>query len=393
MVTTRATSRAYVRLPAIIRSGDLVWTGRTRDLSQGGTLVFVEPPYPSGPCTVDLELPSGLLSAYAEVRFTLPNVGVGLQFVNLDDDLRARLDAVVNAAAATFGAWGLVGKYLAEAEPRAGLKLPPSGEMGALASLRASMQRSHTPAVSVELAAHQLHPVGENGHAYKVMFTRPGVVTPEQSDLAKRVSGFMRAVQGKVAAVAPQDAWLKLHAGAQPKPFRITLTTQGTYAAVIVTDVPGAPPRVSLLTLAVGEQIATSLRGTPLFPYFTEAELEEIRSDSVKGQPPSADGAAGVVLEPGRTDFSEYVPFDEPHEAALAETLRQDAQAEVRRYRDRTVTLHPYILLKVRNAAGDETVGVAMHDGRRHCVLQLSPDGFSRVIPIGRDGFFGVMLS
>ena len=98
MVSTRATSRAYVRLPATIRAGDQSWTGRTRDLSQGGTLVFVEPPYPAGACEVDLELPSGPLHASAEVRFMLPGVGVGLQFVNLDDDMRNRLDAVVNAA-------------------------------------------------------------------------------------------------------------------------------------------------------------------------------------------------------------------------------------------------------------------------------------------------------
>ena len=122
--TARAAARAYVRLPVQVRTVAGQWTGKTRDLSLGGTLVFVEPPYPSGACTVVMDLPGGALTVEAEVRFTIPGVGVGLQFTDLPPAAQQRIQQVVEAASATFGLWGMVGKYLGEFDSRVTLQLP-----------------------------------------------------------------------------------------------------------------------------------------------------------------------------------------------------------------------------------------------------------------------------
>lgn len=389
-MSPRQTDRAYLRVPVTIQQGGNKWSGRTRDLSRGGSLVLVESPYPAGTVEAALELPTGVLHSKAEVRFTIPGVGVGLEFLDMPESDQNRLEDLVSAAAATFGAWGLVGKYLAESEQRSPLKLPTPAESG-----RPVLQRVLTPVVNAELSQHLLHPVGENGAAYRILFARPGTSTPEQSDLATRVTGFVRAVQGKVALVAAQDIWLKLHAGSQPKPFRVVQLTSGGYAAVVVAESPGELPRVSLLTLAVNEQMAVSQRGQSLYPHFSESELEEIRNDSVKGQPPVTAATQGspakAAVPEKKAQFSTLAPFDANRESALEQALKNDPQVEVRRYGERTVTLHPYFLIKVKLGEGEEVVGVPMFDGRRYCVLQMSSAGVHRVVPLTRDMQFAVM--
>lgn len=386
---SREQARAYLKLPVTVSSPLGSWSGRTRDISTGGALLFLEPPYPSGPCTLSVELPDGALTASAEVRFTIPNVGVGFQFVDLPDDLRGRLQRAVDAASATFGLWGMVGKYLTEHEPRAPLRLPGAQE-SLFAELRATLRNNSAgPRAADAPAQHVLHPVGENGAAYRILFRRPGCVAPSESPLAAVLPGFLRTVGDKVWRVAPQDVWLKLHSGSQPRPYRVVQLTQGGHAAVVVSQVPGAPPRVSLLTLSLGEQIAVSLRGSPVFPAFTDEELEEIRLDSVKN---STTGSASAAPLPANLRFTDFAPYDESGEGVLTAMLRADPQSEVRTYGSRTVTLHPHVLLRVRDARGNEEVGVPLHDGRRYTLLQLTADGFGRVIPLQREKQFSVLI-
>jgi len=391
--TARAAARAYVRLPAELQTPTGQWTGKTRDLSLGGTLVFVEPPYPNGPCTLVMDLPGGPLQCNAEVRFTIPGVGVGLQFVGLSSAAEQRIQQVVEAASATFGLWGMVGKYLGEFDSRLPLKLPSPTE-SVFAELRASLTRAQHNTVSTELSHHVLHPVGENGVAYRILFTRPGCVSPSESDLAARLSGFARATVPRVTRVAPEDVYLKLHAGSSPKPYRVAELVNGGYGAVVVSEVPGAPPRISLLTLALGEQIAVAVKGQTLFPHFTEGELDQIRLDSIKTLPhqEGTESPEPVMLGAQRARFSEFTLFDEAREKELSQLLKTDAQAEVRRYGSRSVTLHPHVLLKIRDPQGAELVGVPMDDGKRQCLLQLTPDGFGRVVPISRDHHFSILM-
>ncbi|MEW5849393.1 MAG: PilZ domain-containing protein [Myxococcota bacterium] len=391
MVSTTESARAYVRIPAVLRAGGNSWNARTRDLSRGGTLMLLEPPYPSGDCEVTLQLPTGPLTLKAEIRFTIPGVGVGMQFVDLSDEDRTRLGNVVDTASVTFGMWGLVGKYLAETETRAPLKLPgPAGNDAGFGAMRAAL-RQPTPAYGVDLYLHVLHPVGESGAAYRFLFMRPGCQPPAHSDLAIELPGFLRAAQGKVAMVAPQDVLLKLHAGSQPKPYRVVRMESGVYAAVVVSQVPGAPPRISFLTLAVGEQVAVSQRGQSVFPHYTDGELEQIRLDSVRGRMPRTTAEANPGNLRARAQFSGFQPFDAAFEAQMNDELARDTLAEVRKYGDRTVTLHPHVLVRVRPEGGEETVGVAMHDGKRFCVLQITPDGFGRVVPIPRDAMVSML--
>ena len=390
--TARAAARAYVRLPVQVRTVAGQWTGKTRDLSLGGTLVFVEPPYPSGACTVVMDLPGGALTVEAEVRFTIPGVGVGLQFTDLPPAAQQRIQQVVEAASATFGLWGMVGKYLGEFDSRVTLQLPSPTE-SVFAELRASLTRAQHNTPSSELSHHVLHPVGENGLAYRVLFSRPGCVPPTESDLAARLSGFVRATQGRVLRVAPEDVLLKLHAGSTPKPYRVAELQEGGYAAVVVSEVPGAPPRISLLTLSLGEQIAVSIKGQPIFPSFSDEELERVRLDSIKATPPAADSAPPHEVAGGqRARFSGFAPFDAAHEEELTRMLKEDGQAEVRRYGSRSVTLHPHVLLRIRDAQGVELVGVPMDDGKRQCLLQLTPDGFGRVVPLSRDHQYSILV-
>jgi hypothetical protein len=387
----RTAARAYVRLPVEVKSPSGQWSGKTRDLSLGGTLVFVEPPYPQGPCSVVMDLPGGPLTVDAEVRFTIPGVGVGLQFTDLPQPAQQRIQQVVEAASATFGLWGMVGKYLGEFDSRVPLQLPSPSE-SVFAELRASLTRAqHNTTPPTELSHHVLHPVGENGLAYRVLFTRPGCLPPSESDLAARLTGFVRATQGRVSRVAPQDVILKLHAGSSPKPYRVAELTAGGYAAVVVSEVPGAPLRISLLTLALGEQVAVAIKGQALFPQFTDEELEQVRLDSIKATTPAPvaapEGGGGQ-----RARFSGFAPFDATREEELTQLLKTDAQAEVRRYGSRSVTLHPHVLLRIRDAQGVELVGVPMDDGKRQCLLQLTPDGFGRVVPLSRDHQFSILM-
>jgi hypothetical protein len=391
----RASARAYVRLAADVRAPDgLSWTGRTRDLSKGGTLVFVEPPYPTGGCELTLELPGGALTLSAEVRFTIPGVGVGLQFRDVPVAAQQRIDQVVEAASATFGLWGMVGKYFTESDTKTPLRLPGPSE-SIFAELRASLSRAANTPARPELSHHVLHPVGENGMAYQVLFTRPGCVAPSECDLAGRVGGFVRAVTGKVDRVAPQEVWLKLHAGSSPKPYRLVSLRNGGYAAVVVSEVSGAPPRISLLTLALGEQIAVQLKGQPLYPNYTDAELEMIRLDSVRDrqtEPATAAVPPPVDFGAPKARFSDFQPFRDEAAGAIRELLAQDPQTEVRNYGNRAVTLHPHVLLKVRDTEGTEHVGVPLNDGKRLCLLQLTQDGFGRVLPLSPDHLVSVLL-
>jgi len=394
VMTIRESARAYVRLPVTITAGGRTWSGRTRDLSRGGTLVFVEAPYPLGSCELTVELPTGAFTALAEVRFTIPGVGVGLQFANLSPADLQRLAGVVETAAATFGLWGLVGKYLTDVDTRAPLKLATNQE-SVFAELRASLHKTQAQAVTAELGHFVLHPVGENGAAYKILFTRTGCVPAPESELMRTHSGFARASRGKVARVAPQDVWLKLHAGSHAKPYRLVELVGGGYGAIVVSEVPGAPPWLGFLTLGMGEQVALSNKGVLLFPAFTDAELEEIRLDSVRRNP-TVDSQLpqepAVTRELIRTRFTDFVPFDETRELELTSILKRDAQAEERKYGPRAVTLHPHILMRMRDGAGMEHVGVPLHDGKRYCLLQLTPDGFGKVMPMGRDAQFSLVV-
>lgn len=394
---TRETVRAYLRLPVEVVTPQGTFHGRTRDLSRGGALLFMEPPYPQGSATLKLDLPDGPVELSAEVRFTIPNVGVGFQFVDLPPDALARVEQAVDAAASTVGLWGLVGKYLNHTDKRTPpLRLPPTSSESLFAELRATLKGGGGPRAAAQAPGqHVLHPVGENGAAYSVLFRRAGCVPPVESPLAAMLPGFVRTVSGRAMRVAPQDVWLKLHTGSQPKPYRVVQLAGGGFAAVVVSQVPGSPPKVSLLTLAFGEQVAISERGASLFPHFTEPELEEIRRDSIRdGHAGEGGGGEGprAALSAGGTRFTDYAPFDDANEAALTGILERDTQSEIRNYGTRTVTLHPHVLLRIRDANGNEDVGVPLHDGKRHCLLQLVQEGFGRVIPLTRNMQMSVMI-
>ncbi|MBK7860622.1 MAG: PilZ domain-containing protein [Archangiaceae bacterium] len=253
------------------------------------------------------------------------------------------------------------------------------------------------------LGAMRLHMVGENGEAYRIAFEKHPSEPPDASAFANVSPRVLEFAKRAISRILIADVLLKRSAGAEVEAVRLVEMLNGGYGYVI--EHAGGKP--GLMGLHGGELMVIEVDGKPVFPYFTEDELEIIAADTFRrdaGAKPAAVAASAAAAAPPairEERFSEayehqHVDTQSPIRVShteLREAMALSQRKQTRSYGNRTLKLFPDVWLEVqRPGAWPEPVrGFAMEDGAALCVFVLVGQGAPRVVRLeGKDQVFSI---
>jgi hypothetical protein len=231
----------------------------------------------------------------------------------------------------------------------------------------------------------RFHTVGENGEAYRVAFEKQPSDAGEDSDLSTSLPGFREQARRLVHRVLREPMTLRLVDDSGLIRVRIAELVRGGYAYVQGdSETP-----TGLVSLGIGELVLVQRNGKPVYPYFSDDDLERIACDTFRrdlprpvfGQRTGHTPALGVARP---------APVTLPPAAAMPTRFKEGLDAirfaqaaaddvQVRRYGDREVFFHPSVWARVDEGNG-ELMGPTLHDGVRVCVLGLVGPGAPRVV-------------
>lgn len=274
-------------------------------------------------------------------------------------------EAFVSQESDSGGLWRMLARYAR------------GGDDDALAP-RAVVEREKAGAHGVV----RLHMVGENGEAYRVAFEKHQSESPEAvfAQAAPASRDFLRRV---VSRVLSQPVLLKRAPHSEVELVRLVEMSRGGYGYLVTH--PGGKP--GLMGLHGAELIAVEVDGSPVFPFFDEADLERVASDTFRRETPATGATAETPV--GAERFSPAYAHRRVDSRAAPETLgglralmAASHRVQSRTYGERTLRLFPDVWLEARRPDGwpGALRGFAVEDGEALCLFSLEGEGAPRVV-------------
>jgi hypothetical protein len=278
-------------------------------------------------------------------------------------------EAFVDQEAHTGSLWRMISRY-----QQGGA----SGSAREVVVDNVSLHGAQARGAGVESAEQQqlrFHTVGENGEAYRVLFERCDHDASFDSDLME-LPGFSRLAERAVGRVLKQEVVIRQAEHAPIQSVRVCELQRGGFAFVQ----HGTGMATGLVSLCVGELILIEASGEPVYPHFTELELERIACDTFR-----SDIAAPIFGPPSSAGDASTAPTITDGIDALRVAQGASVEIERRQYGDRTIELFPQVWARSRQADGFDVMGPTMRDGHRCLILVLVGSGAPRVLRLDED--------
>jgi hypothetical protein len=337
----------------------------------------------------------------AITRTSMPDGMTGFEIM-LDASANTAWASFIDEEGSTGSLWRMIGRYTSG-----------SGETASARAVVYTEQKSTVPVIAMQARAHQtgapppaseastddvedtkpvalrFHTVGENGEAYRLCFaTRPSTIGID-SDLVQKIDGFAKVAEKAVARILDEPVVIRMSDNAMAQEVRVAELSRGGYAYVQGGD---GTHGAGLVSLVVGELILVEVDGRPIFPSFTEMELEQIACDTFPSDltrplfpTVTASSSASRSASEGGRQAPAPITFETPPPVNGVDAVRraQDTaeRKERRVYGTRTIDLYPAVWARTK-VDGSEAMGPSMRDGERVLVLVLVGPGAPRVVKL-----------
>jgi hypothetical protein len=278
--------------------------------------------------------------------------------------------AFVQQEHAQGGVWRMIGRWV--------------GNTGDADATRAVREKGSTGAL-------RLHMVGENGEAYRIAFEKHPSEKPEASSFARASPRMLEFARRAIARILTQDVQIKPSPQASIESLRLVQMLNGGYSYVV--DSGGGKP--GLMGLHGSELIVIEADGKSVFPFFDEADLQRIASDTFRREPIEPKAAAAAASAPAPMIQDERFASNYEHQQVdtnrpvaitvgeLVIAIGASQRAQTRTYGGHTVRLFPDVWLEVQRAVSPQPVrGFAMQDGAALCLFVLVGEGAPRVVKL-----------
>jgi hypothetical protein len=339
----------------------------------------------------------------AITRTSMPDGMTGFEIM-LDPAVHAAWASFIDEEGSTGSLWRMIGRYTSghgdTASARAVVYTEPKATVPVIAQ-QALAQQAGPPARDTKNAtddiedtkkvALRFHTVGENGEAYRLCFaTRPSTIGID-SDLVSKVEGFAKVAEKAVSRILDEPVVIRMSENAMAQEVRVAELSRGGYAYVQGSENLPA----GLVSLVVGELILVEVDGQPVFPRFTEMELEQIACDTFPSDltrplfPTTTTPARHQETPAPAPDTTRAAPapitFETPPPVMGVEAVRRAQDTAERRerrvYGTRQIDLFPAVWARAK-IDGCEVMGPTMRDGERVLVLVLVGPGAPRVVKL-----------